>query len=690
MRRVSGVRAPNGVGSPRESSDAGLSERPHMSAQAQSTEASSVLDGSDRAGRSTTSSNNYASSTVLQASELRGMLQATELKEEARAGLSGPSQVLPHLDTVQKAFAGHDLSGVRAVVGGSAQKSSERMGARAFTCGESVGFESAPDVRTVAHEAAHVVQQRSGVSVPEGIGRRGDRYEQNADAVAEQVAKGQPAGDLLGGGGDAGARSKETGLQFDDKSESCEAPTVDSAGADGDKSSSERKPLLSDLGKGETDPKGKSLAPKGKTLVPFPEERVRKAIMQKNAAAIEAAVAGFESSRWPKDLLRAAKQGRRDLNQYITNVRALGLLAPTLVGSYSMSKWGKNQNIETAKHLIKFAAIVTREFKAQPGGDGVALAASVCGPTFRALSSKLLFAVNSVATIKAGDQKTTEEACLRIKLALADGVKLYQNLPLHLQVSGGFEALYKTRDWADDRADLIEQLRFPDAPVLIPFFGILFYSPFREGLFNTVVEVKEFAQNNTAVLLGPIIIPVLSAWHIAIEPHKVIDITRAKIEVIMKLADPSLSDGEKWKHILNLAGDRLIDIGFSKMVKVPTTGNPYELAKSQGTANGLGRFMAQNRQALTLNFLTAILKDHSKDLKKQALGLSSPEEVWTKFPKNVQKRVFKDVIGAVFKGASISDHTLDWFVKFMLEGTAGQLDNKQLKELDAIVDAKMG
>jgi peptidoglycan hydrolase-like protein with peptidoglycan-binding domain len=50
---------------------------------------------------------------------------------------------------------------------------------------------------TAAHEAAHVVQQRAGVSLDGGVGQVGDRHEQHADQVAARVVAGQSAADLL-------------------------------------------------------------------------------------------------------------------------------------------------------------------------------------------------------------------------------------------------------------------------------------------------------------------------------------------------------------------------------------------------------------------------------------------------------------------------------------------------------------
>jgi hypothetical protein len=71
------------------------------------------------------------------------------------------------------------------------------MGAAAFTTGNHVAFAGSPDLRTAAHEAAHVVQQRGGVQLSGGVGAVGDRYEQHADAVAGLVVQGRSAERLL-------------------------------------------------------------------------------------------------------------------------------------------------------------------------------------------------------------------------------------------------------------------------------------------------------------------------------------------------------------------------------------------------------------------------------------------------------------------------------------------------------------
>jgi len=97
-------------------------------------------------------------------------------------------------------------------VGGSAEKATEALGAEAYTLGNQVAFAEPPDLFTAAHEAAHVVQQRAGVSVSGGVGSERDGYERNADAVAARVVGGRSAADLLpglsGGGGAAAVQFK--------------------------------------------------------------------------------------------------------------------------------------------------------------------------------------------------------------------------------------------------------------------------------------------------------------------------------------------------------------------------------------------------------------------------------------------------------------------------------------------------
>lgn len=116
----------------------------------------------------------------------------------AAQGVSGSSQPLPHLDAIQASFGpDHDVSGIRAHVGGTAHEAATSIGAEAYAAGTDVAFRSQPDLHLAAHEAAHVVQQRGGVQLSSGVGRHGDAHELHADAVADRVVQGSSAADLL-------------------------------------------------------------------------------------------------------------------------------------------------------------------------------------------------------------------------------------------------------------------------------------------------------------------------------------------------------------------------------------------------------------------------------------------------------------------------------------------------------------
>lgn len=116
----------------------------------------------------------------------------------ARIGSGEPMQA--SLRTHMETAMGHDFSQVRVHNSPTAAGVTMSLGAHALTVGEHIAF--APGLyephlpstrRLVAHELAHVVQQRRGLSgqiLRRGIGTPGDAYEQEAEAVAESVSRG--------------------------------------------------------------------------------------------------------------------------------------------------------------------------------------------------------------------------------------------------------------------------------------------------------------------------------------------------------------------------------------------------------------------------------------------------------------------------------------------------------------------
>lgn len=97
---------------------------------------------------------------------------------------------------------GTDFSGVRVHTGSEAHQLNEQLSAKAFTTGSDIFFRdgayspsSSGGQELIAHELTHVVQQGSGAVGGSGGAMRvnapGDRFEQEADSVAKNVA---PAG----------------------------------------------------------------------------------------------------------------------------------------------------------------------------------------------------------------------------------------------------------------------------------------------------------------------------------------------------------------------------------------------------------------------------------------------------------------------------------------------------------------
>jgi hypothetical protein len=124
-------------------------------------------------------------------------MESAQVHDAAKRGTSGASEPLPFLDTIQRSFGTHDVSGVAAHTDRAAASAARAIDATAFTTGDHVAFADKPSLRTAAHEAAHVIQQRDGVQLEGGVGAAGDRYERHADAVADQVVQGNSAEALL-------------------------------------------------------------------------------------------------------------------------------------------------------------------------------------------------------------------------------------------------------------------------------------------------------------------------------------------------------------------------------------------------------------------------------------------------------------------------------------------------------------
>ncbi len=126
-----------------------------------------------------------------------GHASTRDVEATAQAGVAGAGSPLPHVDVIQRAFGKHDVSGIKAQIGGPAVQATQALGASAYATGNTVAFASSPDLHTAAHEAAHVIQQQRGAVGFQGLGAADDEHERHADAVADAVVVGRSAESLL-------------------------------------------------------------------------------------------------------------------------------------------------------------------------------------------------------------------------------------------------------------------------------------------------------------------------------------------------------------------------------------------------------------------------------------------------------------------------------------------------------------
>lgn len=143
----------------------------------------------------------------------QGTGDATGPGEEAdlaRAGFSAGAGPLPHRARMEQAF-GQPLGDVKAHRGAEAAAASEALGAEAYALGKEVAFRDPdPSPQTVAHEVAHVVQQRQADSP----GRTEGGLEIEAEAAAQRAVRGQPVPALGADRGPSRPRKKPLPKDF--------------------------------------------------------------------------------------------------------------------------------------------------------------------------------------------------------------------------------------------------------------------------------------------------------------------------------------------------------------------------------------------------------------------------------------------------------------------------------------------
>lgn len=157
---------------------------------------------------------------------------------QASAGSGTPLE--PTIQTQLETGIGADLSGIRVHTDSEANKLSSELHANAFTTGNDIYFRqglynpnSSDGMRLLAHEATHTVQQANGAV--DGISWGGgvkvsdpnDRFEQAAEATANNVMNSSSVGVApTGGSSGAGVVQREAVVEEDEK-EKLEKPEED-------------------------------------------------------------------------------------------------------------------------------------------------------------------------------------------------------------------------------------------------------------------------------------------------------------------------------------------------------------------------------------------------------------------------------------------------------------------------------
>ncbi|MGZ9255479.1 MAG: eCIS core domain-containing protein [Candidatus Binatia bacterium] len=107
----------------------------------------------------------------------------------AKTGLQGQGESLPFRAPLEQSF-GVDLGSVRLHAGPQAQTACDRLGAEAYALNDRIALRAAPSFWLLAHEVAHIVQQRGRAGAK---GAADANSEADADRAATEASAGWPA-----------------------------------------------------------------------------------------------------------------------------------------------------------------------------------------------------------------------------------------------------------------------------------------------------------------------------------------------------------------------------------------------------------------------------------------------------------------------------------------------------------------
>ena len=369
-------------------------------------------------------------------------------------------------------------------------------------------------------------------------------------------------------------------------------------------------------------------------------EQVRAALVANNFGELLVSLRDHNASDWPTEITDRMETGRAALTAVVTEARTAGAMADLIAQNcYTYTPNDVTGHRAIAARFLRYALAVADEARELTEHDISCVFLGGHSDHLRAIAHHFTQIAEGATSISG--QTGTKSFCQAFIRAL-NGLLYHQRelspdfaIGLHM-----YEEAEVIKAWAQSLIELIDELNSIPWYMWIPLVnivGLAFYAPMRRGVSYAADQFVSVVAEHSVELAGPIIIPVLAAWQIALEPHKVISIVQGKIDIIRTIADQSTSQEDRWNALFNYATDRVVDIAIAKIGSV-------SLSAPSGPA-GLGAWVMQNRDALARKILADVLGGLAKDAKKAILEGRSPLEALRHVPAHLLKSSLKALIG---------------------------------------------
>jgi len=378
------------------------------------------------------------------------------------------------------------------------------------------------------------------------------------------------------------------------------------------------------------------------TTPPVNMDDVRKAIATDDYGEVHRSLRDHTVSTWPSELTDRMETGRAAVYDVVTESRTAGAMADLIAENcYTFTPNDITGNRAIAALFLRYALAVADEARQYSEDDisCVFLGGHSHTNHLRAIAHHFAQIAERASSIsgKAG----TKSFCQEFVRAF-NGI-LYHQRELPPEFDTGlllYDEAEAFKAWAESLIDLIDELTTIPWYMWVPIVniaGLWFWKPWQRSASYAADQFVTVVAEHSVELAAPIIIPVLATWQIALEPHKVIDIVRGKIDIIRIIADPTKSQQERWNHLFDYATDRVVDIAVARIGSVGLS--------APSSAAGLGDWVMQNREALARKILADVIGSLAKDAKKAILEERNPLEALRHVPAHALKSTLKALIG---------------------------------------------